>query len=74
MLVWLSRFKFIGGSEALEWWLSSIRIFRLEQKKKIIGKMGTKSYKTGKAIRKIEKWVEKLVTLLYNKTMKNQVG
>ena len=26
-LVWLSRFKFKGGSEALERWLSSIRIF-----------------------------------------------
>lgn len=36
--------------------------------------METKSYKTGKAIRKIEKKVEKLVTLPYNKTMKNQVG
>ena len=36
--------------------------------------METKSYKTGKAIHKIEKKVEKLVTLPYNKTMKNQVG
>ena len=27
-LAWLSRFKIPGGSEALEQWLSSIRIFK----------------------------------------------